>query len=179
MKALVYENAHTLHKAKTKAFVISTASRPESKAWCLKMGADLVVDHADDVAAQLASADIPNVDMVLSTAKSADNIGWIAKLLRPFGHLSVVDGSPVLDASALMPKAASLHTEMIFSKMLHGYALNSQGAILEAIAAFVAKGRMQPIATTRLDGLTPDTMKTAHGLLETRRTIGKVVIATH
>jgi NADPH:quinone reductase-like Zn-dependent oxidoreductase len=142
------------------------------------MGADLVIDHAGDIAAQLASANIPNVDMVLSTAKSGDNIALIAKLLRPFGHLSVVDGSPALDASPLVPKSASLHTEMIFSKILHDYALDTQGAILAAVAAFVAEGRIQPIATTRLDGLTPQTMKTAHGLLEERRTIGKVVIAT-
>ena len=136
-------------KAKTKAFVISTASRPDSKAWCSKMGADLVLDHTGDVAAQLASANIPDVDMVLSTAKSADNINWIAGLLRPFGHLSVVDGSPGLDASALTPKAASLHTEMIFSRMMHGYAPESQGSILDAVAAFVADGRIRPIATTR------------------------------
>lgn len=169
--------ATQLLKAKTRAFVISTASRPDSKAWCAKMGADLVIDHSGDVIAQLAAANIPSVDMVLSTAKTADNIGWIARLLRPFGHLSVVDGSPVLDASALMPKAASLHTEMIFSKILHGYAVDSQGTILESVADFVAEGQIQSIATTRLNGLTPESMKTAHGLVETRRMIGKVVIA--
>lgn len=167
-----------LLKAKTKAFVIGTASRPESRAWCAAMGADLVVDHAGDVAAQLALAGIPSVDMVLSTAKNAENINWIAGLLRPFGHLSVVDGPPNLDASALMSKAASLHTEMIFSRMMHGYAPESQGAILDAVAAFVAHGRIRPIATTRLVGLTPETMKAAHELVETRRTIGKLVIAT-
>ncbi len=104
--------ATQLLKAKTKAFVISTASRPESKAWCLKMGADLVVDHADDVAAQLASANIPNVDMVLSAAKSADNIGWIAKLLRPFGHLSVVDGSRLINLlHILFGQSLTLHAD--------------------------------------------------------------------
>ncbi len=37
---------------------------------------------------------------------------------------------------------------------------------------------MTPIATTLLDGLTPETMRAAHELVETRRTIGKIVIAT-
>jgi NADPH:quinone reductase-like Zn-dependent oxidoreductase len=40
--------ATQLLKAKTKAFIISTASRPESRQWCLDMGADLVIDHAKD-----------------------------------------------------------------------------------------------------------------------------------
>jgi NADPH:quinone reductase len=107
-------------KAKTKAFVIATASRPASRAWCQDMGADLVVDHAGDVVAQLASAGIAAVDVALSTANSSPgNLPWIAKLLQPFGHLSVVNGSPGLDVNTLVPKAVSLHTEIIFSRLLN------------------------------------------------------------
>ena len=40
--------ATQLLKARTKAFVIATASRPESREWCRKMGADLVIDHTGD-----------------------------------------------------------------------------------------------------------------------------------
>jgi zinc-binding alcohol dehydrogenase family protein len=170
--------ATQLLKAKTKAFVIGTASRSESLAWCLEMGADLAIEHTKAIEDQLASAQIQHIDMVLSTARTADNLGWIAKVLRPFGHLSVVDISPSLDANALMLKSASLHMEMVFSKILNGRDLESQASILEAIAAFVVEGRMRPIATKRLAGLTPETMKTAHELVETTRTIGKIVIAT-
>jgi NADPH:quinone reductase len=120
--------ATQLLKAKTKAFVISTASRPESRQWCLDMGADLVIDHAKDIEDQLASAHIQQLDMVLSTAKTADNLGWIAKLFRPFGHLSVVDLSPSIDANALMPKSASLHMEMVFSKILNGVTSRARAA---------------------------------------------------
>ena len=77
-----------------------------------------------------------------------------------------------------MLKSASLHTEMVFSKVLHGYDVESQGRNLEAVAALVAEGRIRPIATTRLTGLTSEAMRTAHGLLESGRSIGKVVIAT-
>jgi zinc-binding alcohol dehydrogenase family protein len=170
--------ATQLLKAKTKAFVISTASRPESRQWCLDMGADLVIDHARDIEDQLASAHIPQIDMVLSTAKTADNLGWIANVLRPFGHLSVVDLSLSIDANALMLKSASLHMEMVFSKILNGRDFKSQGGILEDVAALVVAGRVRAIANTRLDGLTGETMRAAHALVETARTIGKVVIAT-
>jgi NADPH:quinone reductase len=86
--------------------------------------------------------------------------------------------SPSLDANALLLKSASLHTEMVFSKVLHGYDVESQGRTLEAVAALVAEGRIRPIATTQLAGLTPETMRAAHDLLESGRNIGKVVIAT-
>jgi hypothetical protein len=44
------------------------------------MGADLVIDHAKNIEEQLAPAHIQQIDMVLSTAKTADNLGWIAKI---------------------------------------------------------------------------------------------------
>jgi len=166
-----------LLKAKTHAFVISTASRPESRAWCEKMGADLVIDHTRDVVGQLASANVRNVDMVLSTAGTSENIGWIAKLLRPFGHVSVVDLAPSLDLSALAPKAASLHLEMVFSRVMNGIDLQSQGRILETVAELVVSKQVRSIRTTLLKGLTADTMKAAHELVETRKTVGKIVIA--
>ena len=170
--------ATQLLKAETSALVISTASRPESREWCHEMGADLVIDHSKDFQEQLAAEHIEQVDMVFSTAKTAENLPWIAELLRPFGHLSVIDMSPSLNANGLMLKSASLHMEMVFSKILHGYDVESQGRTLEAIAALVAGGRIRPIVTTRLTGLTPETMRAAHDLLESGRTIGKVVIAT-
>jgi NADPH:quinone reductase len=66
----------------------------------------------------------------------------------------------------------------IFSKILHGHDLQSQGDILKAEAALVVEGLLRPIAISHLNGLTPETMNTAYELVESRRTIGKVVIAT-
>ena len=165
-------------KAKTNAYVVSTASRSESSDWCREMGADLVIDHTNDIENQLTSAGIHHVDMVLSTAKTAEHLGLIAKVLRPFGHLSVVDFSPSLDANILMLKSLSLHLEMVFSRILHGSGVHRQGSILEEIAALVVEGRIRPITTTRLNGLSLDAMRAAHQLVETNRTIGKVVIVT-
>jgi NADPH:quinone reductase len=165
-------------KAKTQAYVVSTASRSESSDWCREMGADLVIDHTKDIEEQLASTGIQLVDMVLSTAKTSEHLGWITKVLRPFGHLSVVDFSPSLDANTLMLKSLSLHLEMVFTRILHGSDVHRQGRILDEIAALVVDGGIRPIATTRLNGLSFDAMRAAHQLIETTRTIGKVVIVT-
>jgi zinc-binding alcohol dehydrogenase family protein len=170
--------ATQLLKTKTSAYVISTASRSNSGDWCRKMGADLVIDHTKDIESQLASSQIRYVDWVLSTAKTAENLAWIANVLRPFGHLSVVDMSPTLDANTLMLKSASLHLEMVFSRIRHGADIHRQGAILEAVRALVLEGRLRSIATTVLPGLSTETMRAAHELLESSRTIGKVVVAT-
>lgn len=165
-----------LLKARTDAFVIATASRLESREWCEKMGADLVVDHSQDVIAQLGAAGIDHVDMVFSTAGTAGNLSWIVELLRPFGHLSAVDIAPPFDASPIVSKSISLHTEMVFAKVISGFDPASQNKMLAEIADRAVSGGLRPIVTSQLDGLTAQNMKTAHEQLERRRTIGKIVI---
>lgn len=165
-----------LLKARTDAFVIATASRSESKKWCEKMGADLVVDHSQDVIAQLAAYSVDHVDMVFSTAGTAGNLNWIAKLQRPFGHLSAIDIAPPFDPSPIVSKSISLHIEMVFAKVISGFDMASQGKVLADVARCVVSGGLRPIVTTRLDGFTADNMKTAHEQLESRRAIGKIVI---
>ena len=114
---------------------------------------------------------------MLSTAATARNLGWITGILRPFGHLATVDLAGPIDTSLLMPKPVSLHTEMVFSQITYGGDIASQGRILGELAAGAAAGRVRPIVTTLLEGLTPDTMRKAHELIESGRTIGKIVIS--
>jgi NADPH:quinone reductase len=166
-------------KATTSAFVIATGSRQDSRDWCSKMGADLVVDHSGDVPAQLAAANIREIDMVLSTAATAENLGWIAKVLRPYGHIAFTDVVPPLDLGPLGPlgaKAPSLHMEMMFSRIVNDSQPERQRRFLEKLAALVTEGRLRPILTTRLDGLTVESMKLAHERIEKQRTVGKIVI---
>ena len=168
--------ATQLLKSRTSAVVASTASRPESRQWCTRMGADVVVDHTGDVPSQLRAAGVDRIDLVLSTAGTIGNVGWIAETLRPFGHLAAIDLNGPLDLGPLTGKSVSLHTVNVFSKIMAGGDIASQGRILAELAADVVAGRLRPIATTVLDGLTVDTMRAAHELAESRRTIGKTVI---
>jgi NADPH2:quinone reductase len=168
--------AAQLLKAKTSAFVISTASRPESGDWCRTMGADLVIDHTVDMGEQLRRAGFEYVDMVLSTAATAYDLPQIAAVLRPFGHVSTVDVGAPLDLAPLVQRSASLHTEMVFSQVASGADPSSQGHILGTVVEYVRNGQIRPIVTTTLSGLSADTMKNAHTLLESHRTIGKIVI---
>ena len=167
-----------LLKARTSAFVISTASRQQSRDWCRAMGADLVVDHTADVCEQLNQAGIHQVDMVLSTAATATNLAWIGALLRPFGHLSAIDLNAPIDLAPLIQKSVSLHTEMVFSQISGGTDPSNQGRILQIISEYVLSGQVRPIVTTRLTGLTVHNMKIAHSLLESHHTSGKIVIET-
>jgi NADPH2:quinone reductase len=168
--------ATQLLKSRTPARVVGTASRPESREWCLEMGADVVVDHTGDVPAQLQAAGVDHIDMVLSTSGTTDNVGWLVEVLRPFGHLAVIDVNGVLDLGPLVGKSISVHTETVFSRVMAGGDIASQGEILAKVAGDVEMGRLLPIATRVLSGLTVQTMRQAHELAEGRRTIGKTII---
>jgi len=168
--------ATQLLKSRTSALVASTASRPESRRWCTRMGADVVVDHTGNVPGQLRDAGVDQIDLVLSTVGTIGNVGWIAETLRPFGHLAATDLNGPLDLGPLVAKSVSLHTETVFSKITAGGDVASQGEILAQLAADVVVGRLRPIATTVLRGLSVEAMRAAHELAESRRTIGKTVI---
>ncbi|MBT0770209.1 zinc-binding dehydrogenase [Kineosporia sp. J2-2] len=163
--------ATQLLRSRTSARVIATASRPESRAWCTAMGADLVVDHTADVAGRLRTAGVEQIDLVLSTRGTAGNIGWITDVLRPFGHLATTDLTGTTDIEPLIQKSVSVHTEMVFSRVVTGHELHRQGQILAELASHA-----RPIVTTRLHGLTVDSMRQAHALAESGRTVGKTVI---
>lgn len=165
-----------LLRSRTSAQVVSTASRPATREWCTARGAHLVVDHTGDVPGQLHEGGIEDVDLVLSTAGTAGNLAWIAEVLRPFGHLAATDVGGPLDLGPLVAKSVSLHTETVFSRIVHGGDLLAQGRILGELVADVVAGRLRSITTTVLEGLTVQTMRAAHELVESRRTIGKTVI---
>jgi len=114
---------------------------------------------------------------VFSTSGTSGNLASIVEVLRPFGHLAFIDTPGPLDLDAFIGKSLSLHSEMVFSKITAGGDVGSQGRILARSADDVAAGRLRPIVTTTLEGLTAETMRTAHALVESGRTIGKTVIA--
>lgn len=168
--------ATQLLKAKTKARVFVTASRPETIEWCLKMGADGIVDHRKDIASELQRQGVEQVDAVFSTTHSDSYMEAFGKIIRPFGHLALIDDPKVFDIVSLKRKAISVHWELMFTKTLFGFDLESQGEILKEVAGFVDEGRIKTTVNVILKGATEDHVKYAHELLEKGTSIGKLVI---
>ncbi len=165
-----------LLKAKTKAKVIGTASRPETVAWVKEMGADLVIDHTKDIEQELKRVGVSQVDVIYSTTNSEENAKLAAKILRPFGHFILIDDPKSLDIMPLKSKAISVHWEFMFAKSMHAHNEISQHEILKAVASLVSEGKLRSTAHTILNGLTVENLKKGHTLQESGRAIGKIVI---
>ncbi len=165
-----------LLKAKTSVTVIVTASRPESKWWVEEMGADLVIDHQGDMVAQLQQHGIAQVDMVFSTRHSESHLAAIARFLRPYGHLSIIDVHHSLDIRGLMPLSASIHLETVFTRIIQNEQPALQGTILNELAALVEDGKIKSTLTETFTGLTAENIHAAHQRIEAENMIGKIVI---
>jgi NADPH2:quinone reductase len=166
-----------LLKAHTSARVIATASRPASKQWVAAMGADVVLDHRQDLAAQLAQHGLERVDMILATRSSASHLAAIPQLLKAYGHFSLLDAHQSLDVSGLTPYSISVHLENVFSRVVTNQHPEQQGLMLCELTQLVEAGQVRSTLQKTLIGLTSENIRAAHELLEKGEMIGKIVLA--
>src|SRR5690606_2764779 len=85
----------------TQLRVVATASRAETRAWCLALGAHAVIDHSKPLATELQAAGIGQVDMVASLTQTEQHYAQIIECLKPQGQLAVIDDMKLLDAMPL------------------------------------------------------------------------------
>lgn len=168
-----------LAKALTGVTVIATASRPESRAWVERLGADVVVDHTDpELASSILNAAPSGVDFVF-TAQSKGRIPLFTKVVRPFGQIVAIDDERDLDCYALKDKAISWHWEFMFARPRHGWNLEAQHQLLNRVAELIDAGRIHTTLTRTLAPLNATNLREAHALVETGHVIGKIVVAEH
>lgn len=165
-----------LAKALTGLTVIATASRPETQDWVRKMGADHVVDHRGDLAAQVA--DLGLVPSYVAALTATDQ-HWpaIIDLIAPRGQIALIDDPEALDIKAAKPKALSIHWEFMFTRSMFGTEdISAQRDLLNRVAEMIDAGTLQSTMTERGGALTAEALRAAHLRQESGRVIGKQVL---
>ena len=171
----VGSQAIQLLKMKTSVMVIATASRSESRLWVTSLGADHVVSHQDFVS-DIRALGVQFVDCIFSTTHSGQHWTNMAEIVGPFGDIGLIDDADGLDISIFKRKAVSLHWELMFTKSLFDYRMESQGRILTEVKDFVEAGKMRTTANKVLHGLTVENIRAGHTMLEQHTSIGKMVV---
>ncbi len=164
-----------LLKLKTSATVIATASRLESRQWATSLGADHVVSHQDFVS-DIRALGVQFVDCIFSTTHSSQHWTNMAEIIAPFGEIGLIDDADGLDISIFKRKAVSLHWELMFTKSMFDYRMESQGRILAEVKDFAEAGKMRTTANKVVHGLTVENLRVGHTMLEQHASIGKVVV---
>jgi len=165
-----------LAKSLTKLTVIATASRPETQDWVRKMGADHVIDHRGDLAAQLN--DLEQTPTYVAALTATDQ-HWsaIMNLIAPRGHIALIDDPQSINITDAKPKALTISWEFMFTRSMFNTAdIAVQRDLLNRVSAMIDAGTLQSTVTERADVLTVETLTDAHKRQESGRVIGKQVL---
>ncbi len=162
----------------TNLTVIATASRPETQAWVMDLGAHHVLDHSKPLAKQIDQLALGAPAFVFSTTNTADHLADIVEMLAPQGRLALIDDPKTLDIMPFKRKALSVHWELMFTRSLFKTAdMEEQNKLLSEVSRLVDSGKIRSTLTETFGTINAENLKKAHAQIESGRTKGKIVLA--
>ncbi|MFY0580662.1 zinc-binding alcohol dehydrogenase family protein [Cystobacter fuscus] len=160
----------------TKMTVIGTASRDTTREWVKKMGADHVVNHRENLPAQLAALGLKNVDFIFCCVGTDAHFDTMAELIAPGGRIvSIVEPEQPLPMGKLFGKRASFAWELMFTKSMYKTPdMASQQAILDRVADLLDEGVLTSTLTVDAGVLEPAALAEAHRTVSSGKMVGKL-----
>lgn len=158
--------------------VIATASRPETVAWCHKMGAHHVINHAGDWPTELAELGFKTVDYIACFADTTAHWKAMAQAIVPQGKITaIVESAEIPDIGLLKSKCVAFIWEFMFTRpMFQTPDMIAQHDLLKEVATLVDAGRIRTTMTSNGGTLSPETLAAAHREQEGGKVIGKQVL---
>ena len=158
--------------------IIATASRQATRDWCLKLGADHVIDHSKPLADQLKAIGHPQVAMVAGITGTEQSAPQLADIIAPQGQFVLIDDPKTLNVIPFKPKSISIHWESMFTRSVFGTAdMIAQHRLLNEVSAMIDAGLIVTTAAQELSPINAANLIKAHAQIESGTTIGKVVLA--
>ncbi|MFB5676797.1 zinc-binding alcohol dehydrogenase family protein [Paenibacillus terreus] len=158
--------------------VIGTASRPESAEWVKGLGADYVINHFEPFVPQLKELGIDQADYIFCLHSTEKHWQNMAEAIAPQGKIcSIVETDEALNLTLLMNKSATFVWEFMFTRsMFQTPDMIEQHKLLNEVARLVDQGVIRTTAAQKLAPINAENLRKAHAMLETGRTVGKVVL---
>jgi zinc-binding alcohol dehydrogenase family protein len=170
--------ATQLARQLTRLKIIATASRPDTRDWCFKMGAHHVIDHGQPLSAQVKIVAPAGVNFVLALTRVEDHFDEIIESMAPQSAICLIENpARHLEITRLKPKSIALHWEFMFTRSrFQTKDMDEQGRLLTEVAQLMDAGRIQTTLQANLGTITAANMRRAHVMVESGRTIGKIVL---
>jgi zinc-binding alcohol dehydrogenase family protein len=157
--------------------VVATASREQSRKWCLDLGAHAVVDHARPMKEQIEKLKVPPVALVASLTNTDQHYKAIAEFMAPQGKYGLIDDPPEFNVGVFKGKAISIHWESMFTRSSFQTAdMIGQHHLLNDVADLIGKGVLRTTLGERFGSINAANLKRAHALLESGQSRGKIVL---
>ena len=162
----------------TKLNVVATASRPDTIAWCEKMGAHHVINHREDMAAALDSLKV--VPRYVAGLTATDqHFEFIAEVIAPQGKFGLIDDpeGTAINISLLKQKSVSLHWEFMFTRsLMQTEDIDAQRELLNRVSVEVDAGTIVTTENRHMGKINAANLKDAHAFQESGSAIGKTVL---
>lgn len=158
--------------------VIGTASRPETVDWVKSMGADYTINHHEPLLPQLEAIGFSSVPYIFCLNALEKHWAGISEAISPQGVVCAIDdpASP-LNLNLLKQKSATFVWEFMFTRSLFETDdMIEQHLLLNQIADAVDQQKLKTTLAEVLGPISAENLRQAHKLLESNRTIGKVVL---
>ena len=157
--------------------VIGSASRPDTQAWVRELGADVIVDHSQPLSAELKRQGIDTVTHVASLTQTDQHLDQLVEALAPQGKLALIDDPKALDITKLKRKSLSLHWEFMYTRSLfQTQDMIEQHHLLNRVAELIDAGTLRTTVGEHFGAINASNLRRAHGLLESGKAKGKIVL---
>jgi zinc-binding alcohol dehydrogenase family protein len=165
-----------LAKQLTGLTVIATASRPETEAWVKKMGADHVVNHRNPLDKEMEALGI--APRYVAALTGTDNhFAAIVELIKPRGHIAMIDDPPNLDIASIKLKALSFSWEFMFARsMFKADDMVAQSELLNRVSELVDQRKLVTTANTHNGAINESNLRAALQTQQSGTAIGKIVL---
>jgi len=158
--------------------VVATASRPDTIAWCKKMGAHHVINHRENMTEALAALNVVPKYVAGLTATD-QHFEFIAGAIAPQGKFGLIDDpdASAINISLLKQKSVSLHWEFMFTRsMMQTDDIEAQRELLNRVSDAVDAGTIFTTANRIMGTINATNLKEAHAFQESGSAIGKTVL---
>ncbi len=158
--------------------VFATASRTQTADWCRKLGADIILNHRNNLYEELKAAGTVSVDAIFCTTQLQRHWKVMAECIRPQGHIVFID-DPLdsLDITVFKLKSVTLSWEFMYTRsMFETDDMAEQGKLLATVASLLDEGTLVTTRQKTFTGLTPENIQAMHIKQESGAMIGKQVL---
>lgn len=158
--------------------VYATASRPQTVDWCKNLGAELVLNHRNDLFEELKAAGAKNVDGIFCTTQMEQHWPAMAESICPQGRIVLID-DPVgpVDITLFKQKSVTFSWEFMYTRsMFQTGDMEEQGKLLATVAGLLDSGVLTTTRQETFKGLTVENIRAMHLKQESGKMMGKQVL---